>query len=103
MTILRQRAGTLVDRVLVRSRCGDPLAAQQKIGSLLRNSELHSSSLAPAAVLIVRKLRGQEPATGWLNYKSIYLPTEWQESATRDLDRLAAGAARPALAFVPAS
>jgi len=103
MTILRQRAGTMVDRVLVRSRCGDPLAAQQKIGSLLRNSELHSSSLAPAAVLIVRKLRGQEPATGWLNYKSIYLPTEWQESATRDLDRLAAGAARPALAFVPAS
>jgi hypothetical protein len=93
----------MVDRVRIRSRCGDQLAEQQKIGSLLRNSELHSSSLPPAAILIVRRLRGQEPATGWLNYKSIYLPTDWQESVTRDLDKLTARAARPALAFVPAS
>jgi hypothetical protein len=64
---------------------------------------LHSSSLPPAAILIVRRLHSQEPTAGWLNYKSIYLPTEWQESATRDLDKLAAGAARPASASVPAS
>jgi hypothetical protein len=103
MTILRQRAYTMVDRVQILSRHADALAAQQKIGSLLRNSELHSSSLPPAAILIVRKLHGQEPETGWSNYKSIYLPAGWQQSATRQLDRLSAIAARPVLAPAPAS
>jgi hypothetical protein len=103
MTTFCQSDSTIIDRARIRSRFRDGLAAQRRIGHLLRSAALSPSALPPSAILIVRTFHSQEPATGWLNYKSIYLPTEWQESATRDLDKLAARAARPAWAFVPGS
>lgn len=103
MTTLCQRESTIVDRVRIRSRYGDRLAAQQKIGHLLGHAELRPSALPPAAILIVRRLHGQEPRTGWLDDHRIYLPPEWQEAATRELDRFMAQAARPALTPVPSS
>lgn len=103
MGSLCQRENTVVDRVRIRSRFRDALEAQQRIDHLLRCAELRPSTLPPSAILIIRVLRSQEPQAGWLKHKSVYLPTSWQQAITRELDRLAAQAARPVSGSVPTS
>ncbi len=103
MTTLWQDDSTVIERVRIRSRLHDSLAAQQRIGDLLRSAELRSSRLPASATLVVRHLRDPLPRTPWLTRARVRLPNEWEESVTRELDRFAAGARRPALAPVPSS
>lgn len=97
-----QGDNTIIDCVRIRAQLSDPGAVQQKIGHLLRNAALRPSRLPLAAILFLRKLQDPAPGTRW-NYERVHPPREWEESATRELDRLAAQAVRPALASVPPS
>jgi hypothetical protein len=93
---------TTVGCVRIRTRGGDPQHARQKIGRLLGNAELRPSRLPLSSVLCLRNLQLPAPGTQW-NHERVHPPREWEESATQELDRLAAQAARPALAPVPPS
>jgi hypothetical protein len=99
----RNRDCTVIDRVRIRSRVTDSLAAQQRIANLLCNAVLRPARLPPWAILHVRKLYDPLPHTRWLDERRVHLPPEWEEAAAQELDCLAAQAVRPALAPVPPS
>src|SRR5216684_266047 len=101
MTTLWQSESTIVDRVRITSRLNDPQAAQLRIANLLEAADLRPSRFPRSAILCVRKLLDPAPGAKWLDSRNVHLPAEWEESATRELDRLAAQAVRPALIAVP--
>ena len=85
----------MIRRVRITSRLADPTAAQRRIALLLGSADMRQSRLPPSAILCVRKMRDPLPQTNWLDPARSNLPREWEEAASRQLNRLAAGAALP--------
>lgn len=102
MSTLWQSDNTIVDHVRIRLPAEYSPVAQQRTEHLLRNAVLRPSRLPLSAILFLRKLQDPAPHTRW-DCERVHPPREWEESATRELDRLAAQALRPALAPVPPS
>lgn len=103
MTAFLQNGTTVVDCLRIESQSSDRLTIQHRIGHLLSNANLQPPSLAPSAILIVRTLRGREPASGPGHYYDVYLPAEWEESTSSALESSAARAERPFLKAVAPS
>jgi hypothetical protein len=95
-----QSDGTIIDVVHIRSGSVDPLKDQRRIGALLRRAELRPSRLLPTSVLCVRKMLDPLPGMNWLEDEHVGVPMEWEQAATRQLDSMVAGAARPAFGAV---
>jgi len=100
MGTLWESDSTIIDRVRIKTRGGDPEQARQKIGRLLGNADLRPSRLPISSILCLRKLRDPAPEVRW-EHERVRPPLAWEQSVTRELDRLTAAAVRPALAPVP--
>ena len=100
MGTLWESDSTIIDCVRIKSRGGDPEQARQKIGRLLANADLRPSRLPISSILCLRKLRDPAPDVRW-EHERVRPQRAWEESVTRELDRLTAAAVRPALAPVP--
>lgn len=101
MTVLDQSEKTVVDRVQIGAHFAD-CVERQRIRQFLGNSSLRPTTLPASAILIVRRLRRALPYLAPLRHK-IYLPQEWEQSTTEELDRLVSQAVRPVLGPVPAA
>src|SRR6266481_125970 len=93
---------TLVGRLRIRSRSSDPQAEQRHIARMLGAANLHPSSLPDSATLVVRRLA--DPLPGRLRVGRLHtqIDLSWESAVAATLERLAAGAARPAYGAVPA-
>jgi hypothetical protein len=100
MSALWESDSTVIDCVRIKSRGGDPDQARQKIGRLLANADLRPSRLPTSSILCLRKLRDPAPEVRW-EHERVRPPLTWEQSVTKELDRLTAAAVRPALAPVP--
>jgi len=100
MGTLWESDSTIIDRVRIKTRGGDPEQARQKIGRLLGNADLRPSRLPISSILCLRKLRDPAPEVRW-DHERVRPPLAWEQSVTRELDRLTAAAVRPVLAPVP--
>src|SRR4051812_14615230 len=102
MSILGGGDGTVVTRLTVRGRVGDPLQARLRLTGLLATVRLHPAGLAPEAVLCVRRFRDPLPGRIGLWDRNRRLPELWERALAASLDGLVRRAARPALGAVAA-
>jgi hypothetical protein len=98
-----QNEKTVVARLSVRGSGLDPIPTQSRLASLLNNTDARPTGLSPAAIVVVRRLRDPLPGSLDLRQHNLEPPPAWQQALRARLDSLAAGAARPALAAVPAN
>ena len=77
------------------------MAARFPIENMLNAAQIHPHGLSPQAIVIIRKLQDPRPGTLRLSKTEMRPPWVWEEAVTASIDRLARGAARPALGHVP--
>jgi hypothetical protein len=94
-------AGARVRRVRLLAAPADPAALRLRTGRQLGGLTLAPPGLAPAAVLVVRRLADPLPGTLALDC-SEHVPVAWEQAVNRTLADVARGAARPAYGQVPA-
>ncbi len=84
-----------VARLRVHARAHDPLAVRQRLGTMLSSATLVPPGLAPAAILIVRRLRDPLPGRMAAAGSSWWLSPQWQGAVQAQMAGLMHQALRP--------
>jgi hypothetical protein len=93
---------TYVRRLRALSTSRDALALRLRLERTLAHASLHPSWLPPAAILCVRKLRGESASASHAFDNSRGTSADWERAVAARLDSLARRAARPAREAVAA-
>jgi hypothetical protein len=93
---------TVIGRLQVAANDLGPVVTRVRLTRLLECSRLHPSRLPPAAILCVRRFEDPLPGVLDLRAPGVRVSQRWERAATRALDRLLDGAARPARDHVAA-
>ncbi len=88
--------GVVMNRLRIEAPGLDPLSARLRAGMMLAASDLHPASLAPSAILCIRRLIGPAPNPLPLGGDRVLPPAEWARQVAQTLERLILRAVRPA-------
>ena len=88
--------GVVMNRLRIEAPGLDPLSARLRAGMMLAGSDLHPASLAPSAILCIRRLIGPAPNPLPLGGDRVLPPAEWARQVAQTLERLILRAVRPA-------
>lgn len=94
---------TIVRRLRIKSADVDPNLARQRIANLLNDANLQAAQGAPAAIILIRRLRISLPLTLRVDHGRCEELPGWDETVKAELCSLVRNAARPWLTAVPAA